>query len=75
MVEHVFPKVAVRQWVVVFPNRVRYRLNIDARWLKLVAGKRVVQALSGCGELWAANAVLWKFCSFCLAGGQSFYRF
>ena len=50
MVEHVFPKVAVRQWVVVFPKRVRYLLNIDARCLKLVAGRGVVQAPAGCGE-------------------------
>ena len=38
MVEHVFPAVAVRQWVVVFPKRVRYFLNIDAGCLKRVAG-------------------------------------
>ena len=38
MVEHVFPAVAVRQWVVVFPKRVRYFLNIDAGCLNRVAG-------------------------------------
>ena len=38
MVEHVFPAVAVRQWVVVFPKRVRYFLNIDAGSLNRVAG-------------------------------------
>ncbi|MDA1216860.1 MAG: transposase zinc-binding domain-containing protein [Chloroflexi bacterium] len=49
MVEHVFPTVAVRQWVVVFPKRVRYLLNIDAGCLKRVARSGVVQALAGCG--------------------------
>ena len=38
MVEHVFPAVAVRQWVVVFLKRVRYFLNIDAGCLNRVAG-------------------------------------
>ena len=37
-VEHVFAAVAVRQWVVVFPKRVRYCLNIDAGCLNRVAG-------------------------------------
>ena len=30
MVKHVFPAVAVRQWVVVFPKRLRYFMNHDA---------------------------------------------
>ena len=38
MVEHMFPAVAVRQWVVVFPKRVRYFLNIDAGCLNRVTG-------------------------------------
>ena len=38
MVEHVFPAVAVRQWVVVFPKRLRYFLNVDAGCLNGVAG-------------------------------------
>ena len=33
-----FAAVAVRQWVVVFPKRVRYFLNIDADCLNRVAG-------------------------------------
>ena len=38
MVEHVFPAVAVRQWVVVLPKRLRYFLNVDAGCLNWVAG-------------------------------------
>ncbi len=38
MVEHVFPAVAVRQWVVVLPKRLRYFLNVDAGCLNGVAG-------------------------------------
>ena len=38
MVEHVFPAVAVWQWVVVFPKRLRYILNVDAGSLNRVAG-------------------------------------
>ena len=38
MVEHMSPAVAVRQWIVVFPKRVRYFLNIDAGSLNRVAG-------------------------------------
>ena len=38
MVEHLFPAVAVRQWVVVFPMRLRYFLNIDAGCLNRAAG-------------------------------------
>ena len=38
MVEHVFPAVAVRQWVLVFLKRVRYFLNVDAGCLNRVAG-------------------------------------
>ncbi len=37
-VEHVFPAVAVRQWVVVFPKRLRYFLNVDVGCLNRVAG-------------------------------------
>ena len=37
MVEHVFLAVAVRQWVVVFPKRGRYCLNIYAGCLNRVA--------------------------------------
>ena len=37
MVEHVFPTVAVRQWVV-FPKRRRYFLNVDAGCLNRLAG-------------------------------------
>ncbi len=37
MVEHVFPAVAVRQWVVVFPKRLRYFLDRDAGCLNRVA--------------------------------------
>ena len=37
MVAHVFLAVAVLQWVVVFPKRGRYCLNIDAGWLNRVA--------------------------------------
>ena len=50
MVEHVFPSVAVRQWVVVFPKRVRYFLNIDAGCLNRVAGivmREVQRATAG----------------------------
>ena len=42
--------VAVRQWVVVFPKRVRYFLNIDAGCLKRVAGivmREVQRATAG----------------------------
>ena len=38
MVEHVFPAVSVRQWVVVFPKRLRYFLDRDADCLKRVLG-------------------------------------
>ena len=38
MVEHVFLAVAVRQWVVVFPKRLRYFLNVDVACLNGVAG-------------------------------------
>ena len=38
MVEHVFPAVVVRQWVVVFPKRLRYFMNHDAGCLNRVAG-------------------------------------
>ena len=38
MVEHVFPAVAVRQWVVVLLKRLRYFLNVDAGCLNRVAG-------------------------------------
>jgi len=38
LVEHVYPAAAVRQWVVVFPNRLRYFLNVDAGCLNQVAG-------------------------------------
>ena len=38
MVEHVFPAVSVRQWVVVFPKRMRYFLDRDADCLKRVLG-------------------------------------
>ena len=37
MVEHVFPAVAVRQWVVVFPKRLRNFLDRDAGCLNRVA--------------------------------------
>ena len=37
MVEHVFPAVAVRQWVVVLPKRLRYFWNVDAGCLNRVA--------------------------------------
>lgn len=37
MVEHVFPAVAVRQWVVVIPKRLRYFMNHDAGCLSQVA--------------------------------------
>ncbi len=37
MVEHVFPAVAVGQWVVVFPKRLRYFLDRDAGCLNCVA--------------------------------------
>ena len=50
MVEHVFPAVAVRQWVVVFPKRVRYFLDRDADCLKRVAGiamREVQRATAG----------------------------
>ena len=50
MVEHMFPAVAVRQWVVVFPKRVRYFLNIDAGCLNRVAGivmREVQRATAG----------------------------
>ncbi len=50
MVEHVFPAVAVRQWVVVFPKRVRYFLGRDADCLKRVAGiamREVQRATAG----------------------------
>ena len=50
MVAHVFPAVAVRQWVVVFPKRVRYFLNIDAGYLNRVAGivmREVQRATAG----------------------------
>ena len=54
MVEHVFPAVAVavavRQWVVVFPKRVRYFLNMDAGCLNRVAGivmREVQRATAG----------------------------
>ncbi len=38
MVEHELPAVAVWQWVVVFPKRLRYFLNVDAGCLIRVAG-------------------------------------
>ena len=50
MVERVFPAVAVRQWVVVFPKRVCFFLNIDAGCLKRVAGivmREVQRATAG----------------------------
>ena len=50
LVEHVFPAVAVRQWVVVFPKRVRYFLDRDADCLKRVAGiamREVQRATAG----------------------------
>ena len=50
MVEHVFPAVAVRQWVVVFPKRLRYFLNVDAGCLNGVAGiamSEVQRAIAG----------------------------
>ena len=50
MVEHVFPAVAVRQWVVVFPKRLRYFMNLDAGCLNRVAGiamNEVQRAIAG----------------------------
>ena len=50
MVEHVFPAVAVRQWVVVFPKRLRYFLNVDAGCLSGVVGiamSEVQRAIAG----------------------------
>ena len=50
MVERVFPKVAVRQWVVVFPKRLRYFMNLDAGCLNRVAGiamREVQRATAG----------------------------
>ena len=59
MVEHVFPAVAVRQWVVVFPKRVRYILNIDAGCLNRVAGimmREVQRATAGASTSTAPGA-------------------
>ncbi len=50
MVEHVIPAVAVRQWVVVFPKRLRYFMNLDAGYLNRVAGiamREVQRAIAG----------------------------
>ena len=57
MVEHVFPAVAVRQWVVVFPKRLRYFLDRDADCLKRVAGiamREVQRATAGASTSTAA---------------------
>ncbi len=57
LVEHVFPAVAVRQWVVVFPKRVRYFLDRDADCLKRVAGiamREVQRATAGASTSTAA---------------------
>ncbi len=57
MVEHVFPAVAVRQWVVVFPRRLRYFLDRDADCLKRVVGiamRDVQRATAGASTSTAA---------------------
>ena len=69
MVEHVFPAVAVRQWVVVFPKRLRYFLNVDAGCLNRVAGiamSEVQRATAGASTSTAKAArsggVLFVYC-------------
>ena len=57
MVEHVFPAVAVRQWVVVFPKRLRYFMNHAAGCLNRVAGiamREVQRATAGASTSTAA---------------------
>ena len=57
MVEHVFPAVVVRQWVVVFPKRLRYFMNHDAGCLNRVAGiamREVQRATAGASTSTAA---------------------
>jgi len=59
MVEHVFPAVAVRQWMVVFPKRLRYFLDRDADCLKRVAGialREVQRATAGASTSTAARS-------------------
>ena len=59
MVEHVFPAVAVRQWMVVFPKRLRYFLDRDADCLKRVAGialREVQRATAGARTSTAARS-------------------
>jgi len=49
-VDLVFPAVAVRQWVMVFPKRLRYVLNVDVGCLNGVAGitmRKVQRATAG----------------------------
>ena len=50
MVEHVFPAVAVRQWVAVLPKRLRYCLCHDAgcvNWVVMFAPSEVQCRTSG----------------------------
>ena len=59
MVEHAFPAVVVRQWVVVFPKRLRYFLNIDAGCLNRLAGivmREVQRATAGASTCTASAA-------------------
>ena len=59
MVEHVFPAVAVRQWVVVLLKRLRYFLNVDAGCLNRVAGiamSEVQRATAGASTSTAQSA-------------------
>ena len=59
MVEHVFPAVAVRQWVVVFPMRLRYFMNHAAGCLNRVAGialTEVQRATAGASTSTAARS-------------------
>ena len=57
MVEHVFPAVAVRQWVVIFAKSLRYFLDRAADCLKRVAGivrSEVQRATAGASTSTAA---------------------
>ena len=59
MVEHVFPAVAVWQWVVVFPKRLRYFMNHAAGCLNRVAGialSEVQRATAGASTCTAARS-------------------
>ncbi len=59
MVEHVFPAVAVRQWVVVILKRLRYFMNHDAGCLSQAAGnamREVQRATAGASTSTAVAA-------------------